>query len=273
VYPINQHVTAIDAQPFPEKIWQSWKDDSDDPTDRTIGFPRAWRTVNPHHRYERITDNNSNAFVSANFPLEISSTFIKLTDPILRADFLRYLVMSKEGGVWADIDVFPHQPITSWVPEPYLNETNLLIGIENDHHKRPIWHNSPYSVQLAQYTMLAKPGHPALSRLVEQVNKNIKTLFAGKSSTDGVTFEDVMSTTGPFAFTQVLMDHFTEVTGVQHTGDELDRLSEPLLIGDVLVLPKDCFGWLPQEHRLEKGDPSILVEHLFMGSWRADHPT
>ncbi len=181
--------------------------------------------------------------------------------------------MVNEGGVWADIDVFPHQPISSWIAEDYINSTNLVVGIENDHHKAPIWPGSPYSVQLAQYTILAKPGHPALTRLVEEVTENLNRLLASKASREQIiTFADVMVTTGPFAFTKALMEYFTEVTGKKHTGDELDRLQDPVLIGDVLVLPKDSVGWLPQEHTRGKGDPSILVEHLFIGSWRARHP-
>jgi len=39
------------------------------------------------------------------------------------------------------------------------------------------------------------------------------------------------------------MEYFTNVTGVMHNGgDELDRLGEPQLIGDVLILPKDSFN-------------------------------
>lgn len=78
-----------------------------------------------------------------------------------------------------------------------------------------------------------------------------------------------MSTTGPFIFTKVMMDYFTEVTGVVHNGNELDRLQEPRMIGDVLVLPKVRLGWLGHENTHE-GDP-ILVHHLFMGSWRGSH--
>ncbi|KAI1468962.1 glycosyltransferase family 32 protein [Daldinia caldariorum] len=259
-------------QEFPKKIWQSWKDDSDDPTDRTMGFPRQWRASNPHHRYERITDANGQTFVAERLPSDIANLFSTFSDPILRADFLRYCVMLVEGGVWADIDVRPHRPISEWIPPQYLDKANLVVGIENDHHKRPIWRGSPYSVQLAQYTILAKPHHPAIAKLVERVKENLKTLLQSKKPGEAITFEDVMATTGPFAFTEVLMDYFTNTTGLKHTGDELDGLREPKLIGDVLVLPKDAFGWLPQEHYLDAGDPGILVEHLFIASWRGSHP-
>ncbi|KAI1363501.1 nucleotide-diphospho-sugar transferase [Xylaria arbuscula] len=287
-YSLNTHYRALDhefnsapsgdslpmnRQHFPKKIWQLWKDDSENPTERTVGFPKKWRMINPQHRYERFTHDNCNAYVEDRFPASISQVFTSLTDPILRADLLRYLIMMVEGGIWADIDVFPHQPVSSWISKPYYeNSANLVLGIENDKHKRPIWPGSPYSIQLAQYTILAKPNHPAIISLVDRVISNLARLFEGKRYPDRVTFAEVMSTTGPFAFTEAMMDYFTNVTGTKHTGDELDSITEPRLIGDVLVLPIDSFAWLPQRHQHEAGHQSILVEHLFMGSWRAGHP-
>jgi mannosyltransferase OCH1-like enzyme len=40
----------------------------------------------------------------------VVEVFTGLTDPILRADLLRYLILLREGGVWADIDVLPPPP-------------------------------------------------------------------------------------------------------------------------------------------------------------------
>lgn len=261
------------AQGFPQTIWQSWKDDSDDPTDRTVGFPARWREVNPDWRYERITDATNDDYVSRNFDPELVDVFTSLQDPILKADYLRYLILQREGGLWADIDVYPRQPIANWIPRQYAESANLVVGIENDHHKQPIWPGSPFSVQLCQYTVLAKPNHPALQTLVDRVTRGLRELMALKEEEgQAVSFEEVMSTTGPFAFTEVLMEYFSLQTGAEVRGDEFDGLEEPVLIGDVLVLPKDSFGWLPHENTHEKGDPAILVEHLFIGSWREGHP-
>ena len=310
------------VRPFPRKIWQVWRDDSEDPTERTVGFPRAWRAANPEHRYERLTDANVDTWAQAQWSTGSSpgendkavDLFVELNDPILRADFLRYLIMVREGGVWADIDVYPHQPIASWLPEGFreredLDEdgegrgnatavVNLVVGIENDHNGNPIWPGVPYSVQLAQYVILAKPGHPALLALLDQVYDNLRALIESNNAqkrqqtqahnetavataaleglgvdrrSPAITFEQVMATTGPFAFTRALMEYFEQVTGIVHNGDELGGLRDPVLIGDVLVLPKDSFGWLPHDHTHEKGHSSILVEHLFMGSWRDTH--
>jgi hypothetical protein len=87
-----------------------------------------------------------------------------------------------------------------------------------------------------------------------------------KSPGDMITFKELIGTTGPFAFTKVLIEYFEEMTGIEHTGAELDSLEEPRLIGDVLVLPKDSFSWLPQENTHEEGDAMILVEHTFISS-------
>lgn len=102
-------------------------------------------------------------------------------DPILKADFLRYLLLLREGGVWADVDVYPHQPVSKWIPEQYRGSANLVIGIENDHHKTPIWPGSPCSAQLRQYAVLAKPGHPAIRNLVDQVTINLQNLMREKA--------------------------------------------------------------------------------------------
>ncbi|KAI6085029.1 nucleotide-diphospho-sugar transferase [Hypoxylon rubiginosum] len=258
---------------FPKKIWQSWKDDSEDPTDRSAGLPHEWRALNPDYRYERITDDNINTFVRDNFPANTSERFAGLADPILKADFLRYLILYSQGGVWADVDVKPVKPITDWIPEKYqTSRVNLVVGIENDHHKRPIWRDSPYSVQLAQYCVYAKPNHPAIGNLIAKVEENLDQLLASKAPGESVSFEEVMSNTGPFVFTDILMAYFSKMTGNKYTGNEMDRMTEPLLIDDVLVLPLDSFGWLEHEHRQDGTGPNVLVKHLFMGSWREGHP-
>ncbi|KAI4601185.1 hypothetical protein KJ359_012373 [Pestalotiopsis sp. 9143b] len=269
--PYQPNLTYPESSDFPKKIWQSWKDDSENPTIRTKGVPRQWRLLNPDHRYERLTDNNVDTYVQDNFNRDISELFSNLTDPILRADFLRYLIMLREGGLWADIDVLPRQPISEWVREEQRPFVNMVIGIENDHEKRPIWEGIPYSVQLAQYTMLANPGHPIFATLVDEVSNNLRRLMRSKVSYQYLDFEDVMTATGPFAFTKAVMDYLTEITGVRHNGNELTRLRKPKLIGDVLILPRDYFGWTLDTHTLMKADPRVLVVHIFMGSWRNDH--
>lgn len=154
-------------------------------------------------------------------------------DPILRADLLRYLILYADGGVWCDIDTRPKQPASNWIPAEFADSVNFVVGIENDHKDGLIWPTVPYTVQLAQYIVLAKPGHVRMARLIERVCNRLRELIdtrGGKSTRDAMpelearnitsqegrtrpdlylNFDEVMTTTGPFPFTAVLMDYFT----------------------------------------------------------------
>lgn len=288
----QQRLTAL---PFPTKVWQSWKDDSEDPTERSAGYPQQWRAVNPGFRYERITDSNGETYVRDRFSPDVSKLFSDLSDPILRADLLRYLILYADGGVWSDIDTRPAQAVSKWIPEEYANRTNLVVGIETDHHGDLIRPDLPNTVLLAQYAVLAKPRHVTMARLIERVCEMLREKLDAKDWRNSthesdpknqsrglrerksapqlqLSFDEVISTTGPFSFTSVLMEYFSEQTGEEYTGHQLTALREPKLIGDVLVLPVDSFGWMPQLHTVEENDALVKVTHLFIGSWRASHP-
>ncbi|KAK4450988.1 alpha-1 6-mannosyltransferase HOC1 [Podospora aff. communis PSN243] len=267
------------SQPFPQKIWQSSKADPKNSTPQTNNPPHQWRTLNPSFRYERLTDANMDAYVRSRAAstrhiadLAISDLFVSLPNPILKAEFLRYLVLLYDGGVWADIDTLPHRPVAEWIPPVYRDRVNLVVGIEKDGNKQPIWPGLPYSVQLCTYTVLAKPGHPAIRAVVDEVAQNLGRVIGSKAVGGAAAFEEVMSTMGPLVFTRVLMEYLSNTTGIAHTGDELGGLAEPRLIGDILVLPKDSFGWLQQEHRHPKVHEMVLVEHFSIPSWRAGCP-
>lgn len=252
---------------FPKKIWQNWKDNSETPNDKFAGFPHRWRSLNPTHRYERMTDHNMVAYVQDHFSSDISMLFTNVTHPTMRTDFLKYLVMLADGGIWSDIVVNPLQPTDRWIPDEYRVFANIVIGIERDRQKGRIWPDVPYSVQFAQYVMLAKPGHPAMANLVSQVADNLGMFLQSDVSRISVPSAEVRYLTGPVAFTRAFMDYISEVTGVVHTGDELSNLQEPRLIGDVLVLPQSAFGWLEHKQSLAKGDSTMLVDHQYIDSW------
>lgn len=283
--------------PFPKKIWQIWKDYTTDASERTTGFPQKWQEMHSDHRYERLTHDNALSYVRENFPSEIGDLFAQVLDPILRVDLLRYLALYNDGGIFADMDVYPTQPFSQWIPEEYLNKTNLVVGIENDHGQTTVRPFVDWHVQFAQYTMATKPGHPWVARLVQRVCENLRGLVDAKlasrkmeSTTDdsdhesddrgsdsaadegvylNLSAEDIFNTTGPFVYTTTLFEYLEETAGSR---DRLTGLTEPTLIGDVLVLPLNAFGWLQHQHAgAPEADPSVKVVHLFVGSWRNEY--
>lgn len=86
---------------WPNKIWQTWKAPATSISDEDHERVKTWHDLNPTYRYELLTDGSAEAFVHQHFDEEplIKDTYFALTDNILRADFLRYLILLGEGGV------------------------------------------------------------------------------------------------------------------------------------------------------------------------------
>lgn len=93
--------SGTEESDWPNKIWQTWKTHATDLTSEEAERVRTWHDLNPNHRYELLTDAGAEAFVRLHFDQDplILDTFLALTDNILRADFLRYLILLGEGGV------------------------------------------------------------------------------------------------------------------------------------------------------------------------------
>ena len=56
---------------------------------------QSWVKLNQKHRYEILTQHSAESYIRTTFPhrYDIEETFMDLHDPILRADFIRYLVL------------------------------------------------------------------------------------------------------------------------------------------------------------------------------------
>ncbi|GME64182.1 Initiation-specific alpha-1,6-mannosyltransferase [Neofusicoccum parvum] len=127
---------------FPKKIWQI----SHFPPGQEPAFideyRMRWAQTHPNYQYECLNESTEDAFVQKAFSnyrdIRQTYNFIK-QDPILRADFLRYLILLAEGGVYTDVDTQPIRPIEDWVHPEFLNRTNVVLGIEADQALGPLW--------------------------------------------------------------------------------------------------------------------------------------
>lgn len=92
---------------FPRKIWQTSKTSAAGLEDHDRKAIQSWMKLNHKHRYEIVTQHSGESFVRDRFPdrHDILEVFADLQDPILRADFIRYLLLLGDGGVYSDMDV------------------------------------------------------------------------------------------------------------------------------------------------------------------------
>jgi len=270
---------------FPRKIWQTWKVDALDFEERDLTTARTWTTKNPGYRYEVLTDNNDLYYVETHFGPEginrpdIVDMYRTLTAKIIKADILRYLIMYVEGGVYADIDVENLKPVERWIPDRYEeNDVDLVISIEID---QPDFKDHPVlgkkSQSFCQWTFYSRPGLPLMLRLVEHIMDWLDGIAEKQKvpiSEVSLDFDDVISGTGPSAFTAAVLEHMSNKLKRDVTWDEFHNLAESKLIGGVLVLTVEAFA-AGQGHS-DSGNHNArtaLVKHHYHASlWPKNHP-
>ncbi|GLI80199.1 hypothetical protein PoHVEF18_008550 [Penicillium ochrochloron] len=247
--------------PFPSKLWQKAGPNGID-EDRQKDI-KSWHTHNPSLRHEVFTDGNAEQYVLdqfAKFP-DIIDIYQDLQVPILKADFLRQLILYADGGVWSDLDVTCNTPIDSWIPRKFKNQTNLVVGLEFDGN------------QFASWTVMAKPKTNHIAAAIEYIMDALEysaeeanTTIAGLTMK---TISDVVAVTGPQAMTQAILRSVSVELGETVTGENVSNLHEPVLLHDVLVLPNAAFAAMQAGFPEDQGP--YLVEHHYAGSWKNDH--
>lgn len=108
------------------------------------------------------------------------------TRGIERADFARYALMEKYGGIYADLDMECIRSI-----EPLLSSTRAIIGTEPEEHV-PL-----YAVDrvLCNAILLSPPGHPVWRAIMAYIAANYRP------------HGDVVYNTGPMAITRFYQEN------------------------------------------------------------------
>lgn len=273
------------ATVFPRKIWQTWKVDPLDFEERDLNIARSWVKINPAYRYEVLTDQNDLAYVEKNFGpdgfnrLDIVYVYRELTARIIKADLLRYLVMYVEGGVYTDIDVEALRSIDHFIPERYREqEIDMVLGVEIDQpefSEHPIL--GPKSQSFVQWTFMCKPRLPVMLSLVENIILWLKSVAEEQKvpiSEIKLDFDQVISGTGPSAFTRAVLNEISRKTDSEVKWDTFHDLNESKLVGGVLVLTVEAFA-AGQGHS-DSGNHdtkhAIVRHHYHASKWPDKHP-
>ena len=245
---------------FPAYVWQTWKHGLNDERfdERYKEGERQWAYKNPGFVHELFNDDTAHAMVKHLFKQvpEVIQSFEKLPEVVLKMDFFRYLILFAKGGVYADIDTFPIQPIPNWIPENVSPlDIGLIVSVESDSNS-PNWRqDSVRRLQFAQFVMQSKPGHPILREIIAQIieyTKNMDTLeLGGNTNEKSLT---IMKWTGSARFTDVIFQYWNDylLSGIFESinWQQLHNLNIPKLMGDVLVLPQNSFAAKDEKDQL-----------------------
>lgn len=271
---------------IPRKIWQTWKVGPLGFEQRDSDSAKTWPAKNPTYRYEVLTDDNAFEYLEWHYGPQgfdrpdVIELYKELNITIIKADILRYLVMYAEGGVYADIDVECLRPIDRFIPERYNEEdVDMIIGVEIDepsYASHPILGSKCKS--FCQWTFAAKPRLPVMMRLIENIQQWLQELSEEKGvriSELQLDFNEVISGTGPSAFTKAILEQMTaQNNGKSVTWDLFHNLAESRLVNGILVLNVEAFA-AGQGHSDSGNHDSrgALVKHHYHASgWPTLHP-
>lgn len=271
----NSRLTANKPEDheIPNKLW--YKLGPRGLTDEIRGWTQTCIDLNPKAEYEFVTDDKGDEWVARVFAhnATVVQTYLNLTIPILKADFLRYLLLFADGGVYLDLDVTCHVPIRDWVPQEHRSNASLVVGWEFD-----VGWGEAIVREFATWTIIAQPQSPHLWSLVLDIVDflNARRLEAGVDSIADLTsamIGDVVDATGPRRFTQSILMSLGKSLGEQGPVDvkTIKNLQEPKLVGDVLILPGFSFAADSNHWPPDWVLTPPLVTHHGLGSWKNDH--
>lgn len=187
---------------IPKIIHQTWKT-SEVPEKWTLS-PQEWKSKHPEWQHILWTDDDNRNLIRDDFP-EFLQLFDSYKHAIQRADFVRYFILFKHGGLYTDLDLFPTVNIDEYLtgdlclvftPEAknvrsrYL--TNFLMASTKEH---PFWtevfailkaNKLPWFAKTKHFEVMMSTGPMMINWAVLQTKQNVtllpRCLFAADSS-------------------------------------------------------------------------------------------
>lgn len=239
---------------------------------------QAWTdsciTANPDYDVQFLTDEDAEDFVLSAFGNrpDILEAYFGLSVPILKADMLRYMLLYDQGGIWSDLDISCSDvPIDDWIPPHFRGKAGLVVGWEFD-----VGWSPGIMRQFASWTIMARPGSPHMLTVVEDIVDALHNVMKEHQVGIGnVTLSmtgDVVDFSGPRQLTTGVFKSLRHTLNRTVSPDEAKEILQPMLLGDVLIMPGRSFAALANDYS-GKGEgsgllPPQLVTHHYAGTWK-----
>lgn len=265
--------TSLDSQSsqatasIPEKLW--YKIGPAGLNDQLRSYTESCISMNPTFETKFLTDDLGDQFVKDHFAdrPDILDGFLAISIPIIKADLLRYLILYQFGGIWNDLDVTCKAPVSEWVPEQYKTSANIVVGMEFD---VDIWVR-----QFATWTIMARPRSLHMLAVVEDCLEALvikaKELNIGLQDLRPNMLDDIVDVSGPRRLTRGIMKSLSKMMNQDLGNEDISHISQPKLIGDVLIMPDYAFADSMNQQYGDKKIGNVLVAHHYAGSWKNEN--
>ena len=164
------------------------------------------KSTNPGWDYRLYDDADIHKFLSENYDPEILELYSRINPKYgaARADFFRYLLLYKVGGVYLDIKSSILKPIDDIL---LPSDKYILAGWCNEAGEKyegfGKWRelSAMPNGELQQWHIICCAGHPFLKAVIQNVIANITNYRAWRH---GVGGHAVLNTTGPIAYSKAI---------------------------------------------------------------------
>ena len=188
---------VLNSMTVPKTIYQTWF---------TKSLPLEVQSTIDHmmcknksYTYELFDDNDMESFVKNNYEQKIFDCYKKLTIGAAKADFWRYLILYKNGGVYLDVDSVIYDSIDSLVADGYS-----VVSREGNPNK------------FVQWMLIFTPEHPILKTCIDKCVQNIS---CGK-------VVDVTELTGPVVYSDSIREVLNDSSCYYKSDEQLNQLSD-----------------------------------------------
>ena len=170
---------------IPKQIIQTWKT-------KILPSPIQYSInqmlqLNPSYTYRLFDDNDMKEYIKINFDEDTNLAYSKLNVGAAKADFWRYLILYKEGGVYLDIDSILYNSLDKLIQ----NEDTSIISRERNPDI------------FLQWCMIFEPMHPILKLTIDKCIYNILN----------ETTTDIMYLTGPRVYSEAINEFVLPYVG------------------------------------------------------------
>ena len=176
---------------IPKIIHQTWKTAKLplDKDNRYEQWVNSWKQKNPTYEYRLWTDTDNRRLIQREFPAFLHF-YDALPMKINRVDIIRYFILIKYGGVYADLDFECYKPL-----DELLADHSLIIASEPIKHCRDIYKRERL---ICNAWMASIPNHPywwaVIHEALQRIDKTYSVLdLAGPFLTENV-YEHVIAT-------------------------------------------------------------------------------
>jgi mannosyltransferase OCH1-like enzyme len=169
----------------------------------------VWWTkrVNKDYRYEFYDDHRIERFLKDKFTPEVWEAYNKIAIGAAKADFFRYAILYKHGGVYVDIDGAIVRPLS----EIILPEDVAVISRE------------VHPNLFVQWALIYDKEHPFMKRTLDKCIENINANRAP---------HNVLYMTGPNVYSEVINEAISKSEDIPFRilGTDYDRKKRPVII-------------------------------------------